>query len=948
MEIKNKHLLYVEDDEGLARLFQKHMERHGYKVDLAYTGLAGMEKYNTGSYDVAILDYRLPDFNALELLESQRRQDINIPIIILTALGDEKVAVEAMRLGAADYIVKDVNQSYLELLPAVIESTIGKAGLVEQTKSQQKQVEFYVGELEKKNRALAESEERLSALLENSSEVNLILEADGTCKFVSPAIKRLFGYSPAELVGKNFLDFIREKERKTAAKKLQKLKEKPLKTLTSLMTFLHKDGNWRIVECTERNLIEDAAVNGIVANFHDITEKVLTTERLRLSQERFDLAVQGTNDGIWDWNIAAGEIYYSPRCKEILGYEDSEIANDIEIWQKLVHPEDKSLALDLLYKYLGGELQNYNVRFRMRHKDGSWKWIMSRGKAIRDANGKAIRMIGAHTDITRDKETELQLIKNEERLKLFITYTPAAIAMLDSQMRYIMVSKRWLESYGLQEENIIGKSHLEIFPDMLEKWQEVYKRCLAGAVEKCDEDEFIRTDGKMDWVKWEIHPWYKEDNAIGGIIMFTEVITEAKLARQNLAAYSRELEVERDKAEAANRAKSEFLANMSHEIRTPMNAVIGLANILSTSRPLTEKQQEFVDTLLLSSHSLMSLINDLLDIAKIETNNIDLESIVFNLEDLLKEVMEVSRLRAEDKGIYLNLEMDPGMPKFYSADPLRIRQVITNLVANAVKFTEKGGVLVHAVFNSGDSNVLISVKDTGIGIAENQQKIIFEKFTQADASMTRKYGGTGLGLAISKNLAEILGGEISLKSRLGKGSEFIISLPLEPAEEIRSQDETPANEPKIEVAEVTQRGQVLLVEDYKANVMVATSMLDQLGYSYIIAHDGLEAVEKVKNGGDFFAVLMDVQMPRLDGLEATRRIRLYEKEKGLKHSPIIAMTAHAMTGDRERCLESGMDDYISKPFNPSELAEKLERFKAEDFFANSREDFLSSKNRKSY
>jgi len=936
MEERNKHLLYVEDDEGLARLFQKHMERHGYKVDLAYTGLAGMEKYNTGSYDAAILDYRLPDFNALELLENQRRQDINIPIIILTALGDEKVAVEAMRLGAADYIVKDVNQAYLELLPAVIESTIGKAGLVEQTKSQQKQVEFYVGELEKKNRALAESEERLSALLENSSEVNLILEADGTCKFVSPAIKRLFGYSPAELVGKNFLEFIREKERKTAAKKLQKLKEKPLKTLTSLMTFLHKDGNWRIVECTERNLIEDAAVNGIVANFHDITEKVLTTERLRLSQERFDLAVQGTNDGIWDWNIAAGEIYYSPRCKEILGYEDSEIQNDVDTWVSLIHPEDKSLALDLLYKYLGQELQNYNVRFRMRHKDGSWKWIMSRGKAIRDADGKAIRMIGAHTDITRDKETELQLIKNEERLKLFITYTPAAIAMLDNRMRYIMVSKRWLESYGLEEENIIGKSHLEIFPDIPEKWREVHKRCLAGAVEKCDEDEFIRTDGKMDWVKWEIHPWYKEDNAIGGIIMFTEVITEAKLARQNLAAYSRELEVERDKAEAANRAKSEFLANMSHEIRTPMNAVIGLANILSTSRPLTEKQQEFVDTLLLSSHSLMSLINDLLDIAKIETNNINLESIVFNLESLLKEVMEVSRLRAEDKGIYLNLEMDPGMPKFYSGDPLRIRQIITNLVANAVKFTEKGGVRVHAVFKPGDSEVLISVKDTGIGIAENQQKIIFEKFTQADASMTRKYGGTGLGLAISKNLAEILGGEISLKSRLGKGSEFIISLPLEPAEEIRSHDETPANEPKIEVAEVTQRGQVLLVEDYKANVMVATSMLDQLGYSYIIAHDGLEAVEKVKSGGDFFAVLMDVQMPRLDGLEATRRIRLYEKEKGLKPAPIIAMTAHAMTGDRERCLESGMDDYISKPFNPSELAEKLERLKSGEFFADSR------------
>jgi len=398
-------------------------------------------------------------------------------------------------------------------------------------------------------------------------------------------------------------------------------------------------------------------------------------------------------------------------------------------------------------------------------------------------------------------------------------------------------------------------------------------------------------------------------------------VTERKRAGKALQA-------EKHKAESANKAKSEFLANMSHEIRTPMNAVLGLSNILAMSKDLPKKQQEMVSTLQLSAQSLLELINDLLDIAKIETNSIDLESIPFTLNEIISEVFSILSLRAREKNIAFDYISAPANDQRFLGDPLRIRQVLLNLVGNAVKFTDQGGVTINVTTSPHEeprsAYVHIAVSDTGIGIASNKLEGIFEKFTQGDTSITRKYGGTGLGLAISKNLAEIMGGSITIKSQLGKGSEFTLHLPLELASDTDAYSAI-AEKNQIETPELLlMDGCILLAEDYKPNVMVATYMLEALGYSFDIAINGKEALEKIRtNKGKYLAVLMDIQMPDMDGFEVTKIIREEEKANGLPHLPIIAMTAHALQGDRELCLKSGMDEYISKPFESRELANKL-------------------------
>lgn len=383
-----------------------------------------------------------------------------------------------------------------------------------------------------------------------------------------------------------------------------------------------------------------------------------------------------------------------------------------------------------------------------------------------------------------------------------------------------------------------------------------------------------------------------------------------------------------ENAEAANKTKSEFLANMSHELRTPMNAVVGLSHILSLNKTLPAKEAEMVRTLQLSAQSLMGLINDLLDISKIESNRLQIERIPFSLSEVINEVFSVLSVKAEEKDILLHCDYSPEGEEHFLGDPLRIRQILINLVSNAIKFTNDGGVNVTVASSSNDDGKMefkITVTDTGIGIPKDKLDSVFDKFIQADTSITRKYGGTGLGLAISKNLARMMQGDITVKSDYGNGATFTLHLPLEQVKDKKTLISTVTNL-LTNKSKPDAKQCILLVEDYKPNVLVAQSILEEVGYEVDVALSGKEAITKIgEKRNHYFAVLMDIQMPDMDGFEATYFIREEETEKNLPRLPIIAMTAHALLGDKEKCLDAGMDDYISKPFQPEELEEALSR-----------------------
>jgi signal transduction histidine kinase len=379
-------------------------------------------------------------------------------------------------------------------------------------------------------------------------------------------------------------------------------------------------------------------------------------------------------------------------------------------------------------------------------------------------------------------------------------------------------------------------------------------------------------------------------------------------------------------AQAASQAKSEFLANISHELRTPMNGVIGMLD-MALDRDLTPELAEQIQTAQSCAYSLLSLLNDILDLSKIEAGMMTLEKLPFDFRALLADCIKAHQPKAAENFVALSAEVEPEVPELIGGDPLRIRQIIANLVSNAVKFTEHGSVSVRVggeFVQPGEYTLRITVQDSGTGIPAEKLLSIFEKFTQADGSVSRRFGGTGLGLAITRSLVALHGGDIQVQSELGQGSTFTVTLRCEAdahhgvPQETNLSEHVPATRGRLE-----SPARILVVEDNHVNQKVVTAVLRKRGFTIELANDGQEALERLEHSDTFDLVLMDVQMPVLDGLEATRLIR---KEARWSRLPIIAMTAHAMNGDKERCLEAGMNGYISKPVHPALLLSTVDEF----------------------
>jgi PAS domain S-box-containing protein len=561
---------------------------------------------------------------------------------------------------------------------------------------------------------------------------------------------------------------------------------------------------------------------------------------LRASEERFELAVKGSNDGLWDWQFGGVEVYYAPRFKEMLGYAESEFANTIASFDQALHPDDRQ-AVWLQVSASLEDRRPCDVECRMRTQQGEWRWFRFRGQAVQKRDGSPPRMAGSISDVTARKHAE----------------------------------------------------------DALRRQTSVLSEAHSALAFKTDE-----------------------------LLLQSQELERAKLA-----------------AEAASRAKSEFLANMSHEIRTPMTAILGYVDMLHSAGGTElspDQHREAIDAIHRNGHHLVAIINDILDISKIEAGRMTIECIAASPVAIVTEIHQLMLARAQSKGIGLRVEYCFPVPASIVTDPTRLRQILLNLVGNAVKFTQQGEVVLCIgtdIGVSGETLLRIDVRDTGIGMTAEQVNSLFQPFTQVDSSFTRRFGGTGLGLSISVRLARMLGGDIRVMCEPGAGCMFSITVACgglaemrmlnsaqeldalanepDPTRETQARASADDNEPASALP-APQGPRILIVDDGPDNRRLFTLFLKPLRARLQTAENGRigrdMALDAWRAGEPFDLILMDMQMPELDGFSATRELR----EAGYAF-PIVALTANAMAEDRERCLAAGCDDFSTKPVDRPRL-----------------------------
>jgi len=945
-----------------------------------------------------------------------------------------------------------------------------------QLKALNAELNLRVKELESTHDALVTTNAQFSQLADNVPQAYTIFDVQRReTVYVSPGFERIWGI-PAESImarPEQWLESIHDADRERVLQQIASRREWPAERYKAEKRVLEyrivrPDGDVRWISHRSVPILDSKGeIQRLAGVAEDITARKEAEDALAASELRYRSVVEHLQEVIFQTDADGRLVFLNPAWQEITGFHVEDSLG--QALADFVHPEDQQRNESLMQPLFDGTKEVCRHQLRYITQGGDFRWVEVYALPTHGESGEVQGLSGTLMDVTdariaadklseyaRKIERNNQSLEQERQLlREIIVNAPVAMAMLDRDLCYIAHSKKWVEDYNLEGEELAGHDFAEQIPDLAGHWAFHISRSLSGHVLNNPEDRLKRGDGSEIILKWALHPWRDESGAVGGVILVTHSITELVLARE--AAFE------------ANRLKSEFLANMSHEIRTPMNGVIGMTGLLLDTT-LDETQKEYAEIIRTSANSLLTVINDILDFSKIEAGRMVIEPAPFDLHHLVEDTADLLASNARSKALEFPVRVAPDVPRLLIGDAGRVRQIVTNLLSNAVKFTEKGMVYLNVELeheSDSSASLRFSVQDSGIGIPPDRLASVFGSFTQADASTTRRYGGTGLGLAISKQLAELMNGRIEVESEVGVGSRFSLHIAFDKgatqsdrrahmttmhgmidagvcierqqteqmvvellkeaartidtlsrdgveawlvshaqsnpqntllvldhwwgsgegkerlqslrirerfpdariviltlaqrkraqAEEFKalgvtallplpfrrrqfveasrkaqgSKSESGRSETLSGLGSVKQKLsqlnlRVLLVEDNAVNQMVAQRMLENLSCRVDLAANGREALELLANL-EYDIVLMDCQMPELDGFEATRALRKRELEDDSgEHLTVIAMTANAMQGDRERCLAAGMDDYIAKPVVDSALAAMLSKW----------------------
>ncbi len=640
----------------------------------------------------------------------------------------------------------------------------------------------------------------------------------------------------------------------------------------------------------------------------------LTSSRdsLQKAQLRAMEALEAGNMGYWDRDPETDRITFSPVLEELLGLDHYTYDGSVDAWLAQVHPDDRPKILSKIAE-ARRDAKSYTLKYRTLTQDGTERWITSKGTYRFDESGRFAGAHGVSWDSTSAELAARLLKMNEELFRVLSDAAPIGIFRTDLNWNMTYANATLAAYHGVARNELLGMGWVkQIHPDDRHN----YLRSLMAAAGDSHESEcrLLLADGTILWTRARTTTLRDQTGTALGKVGTVDDITRQ---RQMML----DLRQAKEAAEVANRAKDMFLANVSHELRTPLNGVLGMSELLLDAG-LNPEQQEMAEIVRDSAHGLLSVINDMLDLSRIEAGRLAIDSRPFQLRTVIQQTISLFKAEAHKKGLTLLLDCPENLPDTYLGDAGRIRQILTNYLSNAIKFSATGDIRVEArgETKSTDFELLLSVCDNGPGIDAASQKRLFQPFSQVDSSSTRRNGGVGLGLAICKRLAELMQGSVGVQSVPGHGSTFWLRLPL------KCQQKLPQLTSPSQNTALTPSGlRVLLVEDNPVNQKVAVGALRRLGCHTDVADNGLAAIRLCQTN-DYAVVLMDCQMPEMDGYAATRGIRHWEQAQGRPNVPIVALTAHAMSGDKELCLAAGMNDYLVKPLGLETLRDALDHW----------------------